>query len=148
VPLSTTVGRIQVDVTTSNNIFFLGAGPQLTAPSGPIRPYVNGNVGFSYFFTRSSVEGSSNNNNESFAETTNFDDFVFATTGGAGLLIPFGRSREAGLDIGVRYHNTRDTNYLREGSIVDRPGTTPLINPIRSDTKMWSFRIGFIAGLR
>ncbi len=148
VPLSGTVGRILVDVTTSNNIVFLGAGPQLTAPAGPVRPYVNGNVGLSYFFTRSSVEGSSNTNNTSFAETTNFDDFVFATTGGAGVLIPFGRSGEAGLDIGVRYHNTGDTKYLREGSIIDRPGNTPLINPIRSDTKMWSFRVGFVAGLR
>ena len=147
VPLLATTGRILVDVTTSNNLLFLGAGPQLTVPSGPVRPYINGNVGFSYFFTQSSVEGSSNNTG-SFAETNNFDDVVFATTGGVGVYIPFGRRREAGLDIGVRYHNNGVTRYLREGSIKDRPGQSPEITPIESETKMLSFRVGFVAGLR
>jgi hypothetical protein len=146
VPLSSTVGRVSVDVTTSNNILFLGFGPQLTVPSGPVRPYLSGGVGFSYLFTESSVEGS-DNNNSSFADTKNFDDFVFATTGGAGVYIPFGRTREAGLDIGLRYHNGGRGRYLREGSIVDRPGSTPLINPITSQTQLYSIRIGFIAGL-
>lgn len=146
-PLSSTVGRINVDVTTSNNIVFLGLGPQLTAPSGPVRPYLNGAVGFSYLFTQSSVEGS-DNNNYSFAETTNFDDFVFATTGGAGIYIPLGARQEVALDIGVRYHNGGRGQYLREGSIKDRPGTTPLITPIESQTQLISWRIGVVAGLR
>ena len=146
-PLSSTVGRITVDVTTSNNIVFLGAGPQLTVPSGPVRPYVSGGVGFSYLFTQSSVEGS-DNNNTSFAETKNFDDVVFATTGSAGVYIPFGTRREAGLDIGVRYHNSGEGKYLREGSIQDRPGTTPLITPIQSQTKLYSWRVGMVVGLR
>lgn len=145
-PLSSTVGRINVDVTTSNNILFLGGGPQLTAPSGPVRPYASAGVGFSYFFTESSVEGS-NNNNYSFAETTNFDDVVFATTGGFGVYIPLGRTREAALDIGLRYHNGGEGEYLREDSIIDRPGQTPLITPIRSQTKLWSWRVGVVAGL-
>lgn len=146
-PLSSTVGRIMVDVTTSNNIVFLGAGPQLMAPGGPVRPYVNGSIGFSYFFTQSSVEGS-DNNNYSFAETTNFDDLVFATTGGAGVYIPFGTRQEAGLDIGVRYHNGGRGQYLREGSIQDRPGDTPLITPIESQTRLVSWRVGVVVGLR
>lgn len=146
-PLSSTVGRIMVDVTTSNNIVFLGAGPQLTAPSGPVRPYVAGSVGFSYFFTESSVSGSSSDN-QSFAETNNFDDFIFATTGGAGVYVPLGSRREAGLDIGVRYHNGGRGQYLREDSIRDRPGQTPLITPIESQTRLYSWRVGFVAGFR
>lgn len=146
VPLSSTVGRVTVDVTTSNNILFLGFGPQLTVPSGPVRPYVSGGAGFSYLFTESSVEGS-DNDNQSFADTKNFDDFVFATTGAAGVYIPLGRLREAALDIGVRYHNGGRGQYLREGSIVDRPGSTPDIFPIESQTQLLSWRIGFVAGL-
>lgn len=146
VPLSSTVGRILVDVTTSNNIAFLGGGPQLMVPVGPVRPYVNASLGFSYFFTQSSVEGS-DNSAVSFAETTNFDDVVFTKTGGAGLYIPFGRRGGTGLDIGVRYHSSGNTEYLREDSIVDRPGQSPLINPIRSETKLLSWRIGIVAGL-
>src|SRR5262245_24797484 len=53
VPLSQTVGRIRLDLTTTNNILHMGIGPQLTAPDGPFRPYVNGGIGFSYFFTSS-----------------------------------------------------------------------------------------------
>jgi hypothetical protein len=147
-PLSSTVGRILVDVTTSNNIVFLGAGPQLTVPSGPVRPYLTGGIGFSYLFTESSVEGSSNNSSSSFAQTTNFDDIVMTTTGGAGVYVPFGPRREAGLDIGVRYHNGGRGKYLREDSILDRPGSTPIIVPIESQTKLLSWRIGIVAGLR
>lgn len=146
-PLSSTVGRVTVDVTTSNNILFLGGGPQLTVPTGPVRPYVNGGIGFSYFVTQSSVEGSGNND-YSFAESTNFDDFVAATTAGFGVYIPLGLKREAGLDIGWRYHNGGRGQYLREGSIVDRPGQSPLITPIESQTRLWSWRIGFVGGLR
>ncbi|MGQ0766518.1 MAG: hypothetical protein ACT4OZ_12725 [Gemmatimonadota bacterium] len=144
-PLSSTVGRILVDVTTSNNIAFLGAGPQLMVPVGPLRPYVNGGIGFSYFFTESSVEGSGNSD-YSFAETTNFSDFVFTKLGGAGFYIPFGRA-DAGLDLGARYHSSGDTQYLREGSIEDRPGG-PVIHPIQTETRLWSWRIGIVAGIR
>jgi hypothetical protein len=152
VPLSSTIGRVEVDVTTSNNIIFLGAGPQLMAPSGALRPYINGSAGFSYLFTESSVDGDDRDygygNDGSFAKSTNYSDFVFATTGGAGVYIPFGAQRRAGLDIGVRYHNSGRGKYLKEGSIVDRPGTTPLIFPIESETHLLSWRIGFVTGLR
>ena len=42
VPLSGTIGgRILVDLTTSNNIVWMGFGPQLTSPTGFLRPYAN-----------------------------------------------------------------------------------------------------------
>ena len=147
VPLSTTIGgRILVDVTTSNNIVWLGLGPQLTAPSGAIRPYVNGTVGFAYFFTESSAEGSSSN--IEFAKTTNYDDGTFAWTGGGGFIIPLGRKREAGLDLGVRYHGNGNVRYLRKGSIVDVGNGQVEINAIESEAPLLNFRIGFRAGLR
>jgi hypothetical protein len=78
VPLSSTVGaRILVDLTTSNNIAWMGFGPQLTLPIGPFRPYGSAAIGFSYFFTESSVEGS--DDTFDFANTTNFEDFTSAT---------------------------------------------------------------------
>ncbi|MEP7344592.1 MAG: hypothetical protein ABI877_04980, partial [Gemmatimonadaceae bacterium] len=121
VPLSGTIGgRILVDLTTSNNIVHLGMGPQLTAPNGPFRPYVNGGIGFSYFFTESSVEGS-NNNSEPFASTTNYDDFTLSLTSGGGILIPMGVRRDVSLDLGVQYQNNGQVSYLRKGSIVDLP---------------------------
>jgi len=146
VPLSSTIGGlILVDVTTSNNIFWLGLGPQLTAPSGPLRPYVSGTAGFSYFFTESSVEGS--RNDIEFAKTTNFDDATFAWTGAAGFLIPFGNSGAA-LDIGARYHGNGNVRYLRRGGFAEDGNGNVTFFPIESEAPLVSWRIGFRAGLR
>src|SRR5688500_15745065 len=83
VPLSETLGRIRVDVSTSNNIFVFGVGPQVMLPSGAVRPYLNGTVGLSYFFTQSSIEGSADF--EPFASSTNFDDANFRWAAGGGI---------------------------------------------------------------
>ena len=149
VPLSSTIGgRILVDLTTSNNIIWLGLGPQLTLPVPHLRPYVNATAGFSYFFTESSVEGS-NNNNEPFASTKNYDDGTFAWGAGGGLLIPFNtRSGEVAIDIGARYHGNGEVRYLREGSIVDLPGGGIEINPIQSEANLVTFRIGVAFSIR
>ncbi len=45
VPLSLTIQRIWVDVSTDNIIFSGGVGPQLTIGHGPVRPYVSGRSG-------------------------------------------------------------------------------------------------------
>lgn len=149
VPLSSTIGgRILVDLTTSNNILWLGLGPQLTLPVPYLRPYVNASAGFSYFFTESSVEGS-NNNNEPFASTKNYDDATFAWGAGGGLLIPFNtRSGEVAIDLGARYHGNGEVRYLREGSIIDNPDGSIVINPIQSEANLVTFRIGVVFSFR
>lgn len=149
VPLSSTIGgRILVDLTTSNNIVWLGLGPQLTLPVPYLRPYVNATAGFSYFFTESSVEGS-NNNNEPFASTKNYDDATFAWGAGGGLLIPFNtRSGEVAIDLGARFHGNGQVRYLREGSIVDLPGGGIEINPIQSEANLVTFRLGVAFSFR
>ena len=146
VPLSGTIGgRINVDLTTSNNIVWMGVGPQLTAPSGPIRPYVNGTAGFSYFVTESSVEGTYDD--EAFAKTNNYDDATFAWTGGGGVLIPVGTTRMGAIDIGVRYHGNGSVRYLRKGDIVDLPNGGLQLNVNESKTPLISYRVGFKWGL-
>jgi opacity protein-like surface antigen len=141
--LSTTVGcRITVDLTTSNNIVYGHIGPQLMVPGGPVRPYVNGGVGFSYFATTSSVEGSTNS--EPFASTTNFDDGAFSWGAGGGIYIPLPISATAdiALDLGARYSATREIEYLREGDINDRPDGSIEFTPRRSDANLVTFILG------
>ncbi|GMV09579.1 MAG: hypothetical protein AMXMBFR55_13130 [Gemmatimonadota bacterium] len=145
VSLSSTIGRVNVDMTTSNNIFWMGVGPQLTVPSGPIRPYVNATAGFSVFWTESSVEGSWDN--EPFAKSTNYDDATFAWTGGGGFLIPIGASRQGALDIGVRYHGNGNVRYLRRGDIIDLPGGEIQLRVNEGETPLLSWRVGFRWGL-
>jgi hypothetical protein len=146
--LSETVGcRVTVNVETSNNIAFLGVGPQLMAPNGHFRPYVNGTVGFSYFFTQSAVEGTGNGSR--FAQTTNFDDAVFSTAAGAGLYVPVRAGRTPiSLDLGARYRWNGKTRYLREGSITDLPSGDIAISPIESRTDLVTYQIGVTFGAR
>jgi hypothetical protein len=147
VPLSSTLGRIRVDVSTSNNIFVLGIGPQVMLPSGTVRPYLNGTVGLSYFFTRSSVEGSADL--EPFASSTNFDDATFAWAAGGGLYIPLrrGRKNPLSLDIGAQYHANGEARYLREGSIQEDGTGEIFFDPIRSQTNLITYQLGITIGL-
>lgn len=147
VPLGPSLGRVRVDVSTSNNIVVLGVGPQVMMPTGSVRPYLNGTVGMSYFFTESSVEGSSDF--EPFASSTNFDDAIFAWTAGGGLYIPL-RKRERhsiSLDIGAQYHANGEARYLREGSIQEDGTGEIYFEPIRSQTSLMTYRIGVAIGL-
>jgi hypothetical protein len=148
VPLSSTIGgRILVDVSTNNNIIFFGVGPQILLPGRVLRPYLAGSLGLAYFFTESSVEGSTNTT--PFAQTKNFDDATLAATGLAGLYIPLSRGRTpVSLDIGARYHWNGQASYLREGSIQDNPDNTVTITPLRSETDLVTWRIGVAIGAR
>jgi hypothetical protein len=130
VPLSNTIGgRIQVDVNTTNNIFFFGVGPQLMLPTGSVRPYANAGVGFSVFATTSSVEGV-DNASQPFASDNNQSDVTLAYGGGAGLYIPVYRGRSiVSLDLGARFHSNGRVEYLREGSIRDLPNGTSRSRP-------------------
>jgi hypothetical protein len=149
VPLSPSLGRIRVDVSTSNNIFVMGIGPQVMLPSGVVRPYLNGTAGLSYFFTRSSVEGSSDI--EPFASSTNFDDATFAWSAGGGLYIPLrrgnGRKNPVSLDVGAQYHANGEARYLREGSIREDDTGEIFFDPIRSQTDLITYRLGITVGL-
>jgi hypothetical protein len=146
--LSPTIGgRIAVDLTTDNNIAFVGAGPQLGLPTGAVRPYVNGFVGVSYIFTESHVGGSSSG--ESFASTTNYDDASFAYGGGAGVYVPLGHRRNPiSLDAGVTYRHNGAAQYLRRGDIVDNADGSISVYPVYSETNLLTFHLGATIGLR
>lgn len=151
VPLSPTVGgRIQVDLTTSNNIFTLGVGPQLMLPRGPIRPYVNGAFGFSYFATQSSIKGTDDTDNDGLLRNTNLDDLTLSYGGGTGVLVPIYRGPRTFvfLDVGARFHNNGRARYLREGGIEDLPNGDIRLNPISSTANLWTYHVGVSIGGR
>jgi hypothetical protein len=139
--------RVTGEITTSNNIVFGGIGPEIGGGPGILRVYVFANVGFAYFGTTSSVEGS-NNDGDPFASSTNFDDVTFAWTGGSGLQIRAWGGRHPGaIDFGARYHANGDAEYLRKGDIEDLPDGSVVISPRRSETNLWTFRIGVSVGI-
>lgn len=146
-PLSSTVGgRIQVKVTTQNYVVPLSIGPQLTWPSGPVRPYVNAGIGGQLFATQSNVEGSESNNE--FARTTNQSDWTSNWVAGGGIYIPVyqGKSKVM-LDLGVQYYNGGRAQYLKPGSIEDLGNGQIRITPLESETHMMLMRVGVKVGL-
>jgi opacity protein-like surface antigen len=138
---------VNVDVSTSNSIVNFVLGPQLITTGGAVRAYASGGVGFSYFWTHSSVEGS--NNSEPFASSTNFDDFTFAWRAGGGLWIRVGHGRTPlWLDLGATYVRNGRVKYLREGSITFDLSGAPVYTAIESETNLVLIHLGVSAGLR
>jgi len=146
VPLSGTIGgRIMVDVTTDNNIVYLGLGPQIMLPYGPIRPYANAAAGLSYFATTSQVRGDDSTQN--FASDTNFDDTVFQWSLGGGVMIPVSRGRmPIAIDLGTRYHGNGEVTYVTEGGIEDNPDGSITIHAIESQARVLSVHLGIAVG--
>lgn len=147
VPLSSTIGgRITVDVTTTNDVWMGGLGAQLMAPSGWIRPYVSGSAGFASFITESSLQGSSSG--QDFASTTNHQDTGFAWQAGGGVYIPIHRGRSVvSLDLGATYNAPQGKrSYLKPGSIRDLPNGDIAIDPMYSEAKFVTWRIGVSVG--
>lgn len=146
--LSQTVGcRIQVDVTTSNNIFFLGVGPELGVPAGPIRLYGNGTLGFSYFSTDSHVTGDLDPG--PFASTRNFGDGGFAWSGGGGLQVHLAETDGGvsfGLDLGASFQKNGRREYLTEGDITDLPDGSIRLDVRRSQANLLLWRLGLTVG--
>jgi hypothetical protein len=140
-------GRVQLDVTTSNNILTYSIGPQLMVQSGPVRPYVNAMAGGAYFFTESSI--GDDDNTSAFASTRNFGDNVPSYGYGGGLFIPLAvRNAHVGIDIGARFIRNGLTRYLREGGIQDDPDGGYTVFPIESETSIVVYHIGVSAQLR
>lgn len=146
VPLSPTIGgRVQVDVKTTNQILLFGFGPQLSLPSGFIRPYTGATFGLTHFFTTSGVEGS--DDSFDFANTTNHSTTKVAWTGNSGLYVPlhYGETPVL-LDVGVRYVGSGRMSYLRKGSIVDLGDNRIGVTTITSETRFLAYRVGVKIG--
>ena len=141
VAFSETVGdRVRVGVRTTNFMMPVSVGPQLTWPTGVVRPYVNAGVGGQAFFTESQVEGVTG---IAMASTTNQSDFAFAWTTGAGVYIPVNVGlATVQLDVGMQYMHGGSARYLAQGSIEDLPGGTTRITPLESSTRQLLVRIG------
>ncbi len=144
VPLSPTIGRINVKIRTTNYLSQLTIGPQFSWPSGLIRPYVNAGIGALVFFTESDVEGLEADDNSDLS-TTNQSDWTSAWTLGTGVYVPV--SRGVSIDAGVQFVHGGRAQYLKPGSIQDF-GSQIQITPLESaDTRLAVVRLGIRIGL-
>ncbi len=148
VPLgSGPLGLIRVDVNTTNNILVGGLGLQMGHPGRQVNPYVGGSVGFSYFFTSTSVSGSQQSSSESFASSTNYSDGTFAKTLFGGLYLPWGPGGSS-IDVGLRYHWNGEAQYLTSRDITFDGASNPVLHPRHSRADLLTFQVGFALGRR
>lgn len=139
VPFVPYTGRVLLDVTTSNDVYWGAIGGQMQLlTSGPVRPYANAAIGVQGFVTQSALSGS--DESWDYASTTNSEDFTRAYIFGGGVLIPLGKTATAAsLNIGARYHFGGTAKYLREGDITDNSDGSITLNPrnTKTDVVMW-----------
>jgi hypothetical protein len=142
IPLSGTGGLVKLDLTTTNNIASFVTGPQLLGPTGVFTPYAAALGGFSVFWTQSSVEGSSNDN-QPFASTTNSSDAVLAYGGAAGLYIRVANgSRPIRLDLGARVLRHDNVKYLNNDRVADAFQNDRDPIPLRGRADFVTYQIG------
>lgn len=146
--LSAPVGcRIELDLNTTNGIFFGGVGPEVVLARGSVEPYLHAQIGFSYFATTSSLQSSWDW--EDFANTTNYDDFMWAWRAGGGMRVRVsGGRRPVYVDLGVERHQNGLADFLTEGDIVDHPDGSITLYPTRSEANLMAFRLGVSIGYR
>ena len=139
--------RIELDLTTTNNIFFGGIGPEVAIPLGALEPYAHASFGFSYFATRSSLSGE--DEYDGFGDTTNYSDAVFAWRTGGGLRVRLSNGRRpVSLDFGAEHHVNGVADFLVEGGIVDHPDGSITLLTNRSEANLVTFRLGVSVGIR
>lgn len=138
--------RIEMDLTTTNTIFYGGLGPELVLATGRLQPYVNAGFGFTWFATTSSLSGV--DEWDDWANTTNYSDAGFAWRAGGGLRVGLTRGRTpVSLDLSVERHDNGIMEYLTEGDIVDNPDGSVTLLPTRSEADLVTVRIGVSVGI-
>lgn len=151
-PFSTTIPDVTVRVVTSNNILMGHLFLRLQPPTGAVRPYIEGLIGFKYFWTETRIENISDPSEEPIARSTNQQDAAWSYGGGMGLAIQVWDATRArakkgeGLvavfvDLRLRLLLGSEAEYLKKGSI-RRVGSEVRFDVQRSETDFLVPHIG------
>lgn len=142
----------ELESETTSGVLMLGAGPQLTMPTGALRPYIGGSIGFARFATNTSINVPANSSNTGQKETidqqTVSSDFILslAASGGLRFELPFlGRGVLA--DLGVRWHRNGEAEYVSSEGVVYNGSARPTITPTRSEADFLVYRLGIVIPL-
>ena len=141
--------RINLNLETTNSIFYGGIGPAYAVRIGVIEPYVYATGGFSLFATNTSLRGDHHNvyDDNGWLDTTNYSDALMAWRVGGGMRFRLtGGDIPLSIDVGVERHQNGIANFLTEGDITDNVDGTINIFPNRSEANLMTFRIGFRVG--
>jgi hypothetical protein len=143
-PLSPSIPDVTIQVDRNNNLSNFHILFLLGLPSGKVRPYFEGLFGGSYIYTTTEVKGT--NNNQSFASSTNFEDFAWSYGGGFGISYHISGDLNQSdnnlfLDFKVRYLFGTEAEYLKPGSVKITNGKVEY-DVSRSKTDLISAHLG------
>ena len=144
---STGFGVVDLESETTSGVLMLGAGPQIMAPAGPIRPYIGGSVGFARFATNTSINVPARYSNSGQKETldqrTVSSDFILslAASGGVAFELPFFGRGVLG-DLGVRWHRNGEAEYVSSEGVEYNGSGQAIITATRSEADFLVYRLG------
>lgn len=146
---------VWVDVTTTNSLVMGHLLLRLQPPSGALRPYVDGLLGFHYLTTDTKIEDQSHHDDDDeIAGSNNFNDITSSYGGGGGIMVQvyhkegndesLDRSFSVSIDLGFRYLKGGKGEYLKEGSIRSENGRFIYdVNRSTTDIVTWHIGAGF-----
>lgn len=151
-PLSSTIPDLTVRVENSYNLVNGNIVLRAMTQEATVRPYLEGLVGFNYFYTQTTIR------ERGFAEEevlrdTNFDDFALNYGFGGGAMFRVWRNRDSSNDaeanliqsvyinLSSRYLFGNEAEYLKEGSIATDNGQVTY-DISRSKTDLLYFKLG------
>jgi hypothetical protein len=145
---SLTIPDVTVDVTTSNNLVQGLLVGRIRVPKGPIRPYGDVLIGFTYLWTETKIK-SNGTTGEDVASSTNKDDAVFVYGGGGGIMFPVFTSKPDAkdhfqilLDAGLRYLVGGKAEYLKKGAVIRHDSGVVTYDVSKSKTDMLRLHVG------
>jgi len=146
-------GLLELESETKSGVLTLGAGPQLMAPSGNIRPYVAGTIGFSRFSTETAINIPASQSNsgttEQLDQQTISSDFIMSLTGTAGIAFHVGFLGNSAMgDLGVRYHHNGLARYVSSDGVQYNGTGDATVTPTTSDANFLTYRIGVVIPIR
>ena len=149
---STGFGYVELESETTSGVLMLGAGPQLTLPSGPLRPYLGGTIGFARFATNTGIVipsyASNSGQKETLYDETVSSDFILSLTASGGLRfeLPF-MGRGVLADLGVRWHRNGEAEYVSSEGVSYSGTGEPTITATRGEADFLVYRLGIVIPL-
>lgn len=154
-PLSTTIPDLTVEVENSYNLVHGDFLVRLIAPPSTFRPYVDGLVGFNYFFTETVIRDRDDFDGEKLSDT-NYEDTALSYGFGAGTQIRLWQKKgpmisdmddvepsSVYLNVRARYMFGREAEYLQKGSIEIEDGEV-FYDVSQSKTDLLHIKIGVV----
>lgn len=160
-PFSTTIPDVRVEVENSYNLFHGDLLFRVIPYNLAVRPYLDGLVGFNYFFTQTKIrERGRQNADDAIATDTNFRDTTLsyglgggvkfrvfsgdtAVNNGEQVNMPY----DIHINLGARYMFGREAEYLQPGSIVRDDQGNVEFDVLQSTTDLLHFKIGISVSL-